>query len=296
MKYCTNCGKKLKEGAKFCTSCGEKIIESIPEKEKSKSNEPKPVSSQSSMIKSSELKKINRTIELKNNQTSITKKLWYAAGFFLLIIIIAFMEIIAIHPAIVFLSFFFFLSSIVIGFMFRSREKKLQSLISGENLLAAWTLNAAQKKAYVKYLFENEKGRNMGILTIISVISVVIFGIFILVIDEGKLFMFLVLVGLIIFLSFFAFGMPRYYRYKNSKNDGNILIGAKFAYINGFFHNWDFVLSGLSKVKIIKTPFYGINLTYYYTDRTFHHSEELFIPANEGENLEVLVAVLKEKN
>ena len=108
--------------------------------------------------------------------------------------------------------------------------------------------------------------------------------------------MFMVYIGLLVFLSFFAFGMPRYYKYQNSKNDGNILIGAKFAYINGYFHNWDFVLSGLSKVKIIDEPFYGIGLVYYYTDRTFRHSEALYIPANEGENLEGLVAVLKEKN
>ena len=83
---------------------------------------------------------------------------------------------------------------------------------------------------------------------------------------------------------------------KNSKADGHILIGAKYAYINGFFHNWDFLLSGLSSVKIITEPFYGINLAYYYTDRTFTHSEELLIPANTETNLEDLVGVLKEMN
>lgn len=296
MKYCTNCGEKLNEGAKFCTNCGAKVSIILKKEEAPEPTSNKPVSSQISSIRKSEIDKINRKIELQNNQTPITKKLWYSAAFFLLIIVIAFMEIVAIHPAIVMLSIFFCVSSILIGFMFRSREKKLQSLISGESLLASWTLNETQKKAYVNYLFNHEKGKNMGILIVISVISIVIFGIFILVIDEGKLFMFLVLVGLIIFLSFFAFGMPLYYRYKNSKNDGNILIGAKFAYINGFFHNWDFILSGLSQVEIIDEPFYGIGLVYYYTDRTFHHTEELLIPANKGENLEGLVAALKEKN
>lgn len=37
MKYCTNCGAKLKAGAKFCTSCGQAIVQktepkSVPEK------------------------------------------------------------------------------------------------------------------------------------------------------------------------------------------------------------------------------------------------------------------------
>ena len=67
-------------------------------------------------------------------------------------------------------------------------------------------------------------------------------------------------------------------------------------YINGFFHNWDFLLSGLSKVKIIKKPFYGINLVYYYTDRTFKHSEELFIPANKNIDLNNLIVALEKGN
>ncbi len=298
MKYCTNCGEKLKEGAKFCTKCGEKVVAEISEKEAPKSNTKKLVSSQISTIKKSEIDKINRKITLQNNQTSIVKKSWYAAGFFLLIIIVAIMDFdsLPIHPAIVLLSVFFFISSLVIGFMFRSREEKLQSLISGESLLAGWTLNETQKKAYVNYLFDNEKSKNTAIFLSIAVIAAVVFGIFILVIDEGKFAMFMVFIGLLVFLSFFAFGMPRYYKYQNSKNDGNILIGGKFAYINGYFHNWDFVLSGLSKVRIIDEPFYGIGLVYYYTDRTFRHSEELFIPANEGENLEKLITDLEEKN
>ncbi len=298
MKYCTNCGEKLKEGVNFCTNCGEKVVAKISKKEAPKSITKKTVSSQISTIKKSEIDKINRKITLQNNQTSIVKKSWYAAGFFLLIVIVAFMDfdVLPIHPAIVMLSVFFCISSLVIGYMFRSREEKLQSLISGESLLAGWTLNETQKKAYVNYLFDNEKSKNIAIFFSIALIAAVVFGIFILVIDEGKFAMFMVYIGLLVFLSFFAFGMPRYYKYQNSKNDGNILIGAKFAYINGYFHNWDFVLSGLSKVKIIDEPFYGIGLVYYYTDRTFRHSEALYIPANEGENLEGLVAVLKEKN
>lgn len=239
---------------------------------------------------------LNKKIELENNQTSITKKLWYAAGFFLLIIIIAFMEIIKIHPAIVFLSFFFFLSAVVIGFLFKSREEKLQKLISGEHLLAAWTLNTSQKKDYAHFLYQNEKNKNTFILFSIAAIASVIFGIFILAIDEGKLFMFVVLIGLIAFLSIFAFGTPLYYRYKNLKNDGEILIGAKFAYINGYFHNWDFPLSGIKKVVFIEEPFYGIHLVYYYTDRTFTHSEALFIPVSKEIDLEYLIQTLKDKN
>jgi hypothetical protein len=80
------------------------------------------------------------------------------------------------------------------------------------------------------------------------------------------------------------------------KGDGNILIGAKYAYINGYFHNWDFPLSGLSMVKAINEPFYGIYLSYYYTDRTLRHSEEIYIPSNKEVDLEKLIIKLNKLN
>lgn len=198
--------------------------------------------------------------------------------------------------ALSFISFFLFISSVVIMWMFRSRSEKLQTLVSGENLLAQWTLTPEQKENYINYFYEQEKEKNRAILFSISLISVIIFGIFILVIDEGKLAMFGVWIALMLFLSFFAFIMPIYYRNSNRKKDGRILIGAKYASINGYFHNWDFILSGLSRIKIIKEPFYGINLVYYYTDRTFRHSEEIFIPANKEIDLKALVASMRELN
>lgn len=295
MKYCTNCGTKLQDNAKFCGNCGEKI--NLPKFEKLGQETKNAIDKHISPYQSNKIiEKINRKITVQNNQTSIVKILWSIAGIFLLIIIVAFSEIIEIHPAIVMLSIFFFIMAIIVGFMFRSREKKLQSLISGESTLAQWILTPEQKKTYVDYLFMQEAGKNKIILFSISVIAIIVFGLFILFIDEGKLAMLEVLVGLIIFLSLFAFGMPYYYRYSNKRGDGNVLIGGKYAYINGYFHNWDFPLSGLSKVKVIKKPFYGINLVYYYTDSTLSHSEELFIPANKEEDLEELVRLLKLHN
>ncbi len=239
------------------------------------------------------IKEINKQIEIKNNQMPIAKRAWYLAVFFFLIIFSAFSEIIEIHPAIVMISIFLFIMSVIIGFMYRSRGKKLQNLISGDNLIASWILTPDLKKAYVNTLFEQRRGMNMLILLVISVMAIVIFGLFILFIDEGKLFMFEALIGLIAFLSIFAFGMPYYYRYKNMQGDGYILIGKKYAYVNGFFHNWDLPLSGIKRVRIIKKPFYGLSLVYYYTDRTLKHSEELIIPANENVDLEALVKRFK---
>lgn len=295
MKYCTNCGQKLSEGSKFCDSCGVKIENvSIIEKD-TKTIEITSNIDEISGVKTDEINRINKKIALQNSQSGIVKKAWYAAAFFAFVIILAFMDLdsLPIHPAIAFISFFLLISSIVIAFIFRSREKKLQSLITGENLIASWTLNAVEKEQYANYLFQNEKGKNKGIFIITTLLIVAVFGIFILFIDEGKAAMFFIMIALIAFIALFAFGMPIYYKQQNNMNDGNILIGKKYAYINGYFHNWDFPLSGIRKAAIIKEPFYGLHIQYYYTDRTFTNTEELNIPAPENFNLQDVLNTLK---
>lgn len=241
------------------------------------------------------IQQINQIFELKNNQMTVSKRAWWIAGFSFVLCILPFQSWspLAGAWALAFISFFVFLVSVVIGFMLRSRGKKLQKLISKEDLLASWQMKDAQKKAFVSYLFEQEIGKNTLILFIISLFAIIIFGLFILFIDDGKLFMFAVLIGLIVFLSAFAFGMPYYYRYKNNKGNGWILLGKKYAYINGYFHNWDFPLSGLRQVKEMKAPFRGIQMTYYYTDATLKHHYTLNIPVPEEIDIDELIYKLK---
>jgi len=290
--YCPNCGAKLERGVKFCQKCEAEV----PSFREDKTNSTNQNTKEKPAI--STLETINHRITIENNQQTTVNRLWIAVGVFAILMILPFMEWspVAGFWALAFISFFLFLSSLIIAWMFRSRSKKLQKLISGESLLAEWTLTPQQKENYINYLYEQEKGKNLAILFSITFVAIIVFGIFILVIDEGKLAMLGVLAGLILFLSFFAFVMPIYYRNSNRKGDGKILIGAKYAYINGYFHNWDFILSGLSRIKVIKKPFYGIDLVYYYTDRTLRHSEEIMIPANEGVDLEGLVQSMKELN
>jgi len=241
---------------------------------------------------------INQNITLENNQDSITKRFLYAALFFGVVTFLPFVGIEMFEQvfALTLIGIWLGISSLIIAWMFNKRSQKLQSLITGESLLASWQLESRQKEAYVKYLFEYEQGKNKAIFTIMVIMFVLIFGIFIAVIDEAQLAMFLSMIGFISFLSLFAFGMPYYYRRTNRNGDGKILIGAKYAYINGYFHNWDFPLSGLSKIKTIKEPFYGIYLVYYYTDRTLRNTREIMIPANADIELEEVIAKMQEAN
>ena len=294
MKYCENCGSTLKKGSKFCTSCGAEIkVTNLKEKEPKKST--KSLTKEANTI---DFNTINKRIRIQNSQSKIVKRSRYAAFLFFILMFLPFLEWSPFTGAwaLAFISFFLVIVAIIVGYVFRSREKKLSTLISGENLLAHWELSRELQKKYVDTLYKNEIQKNKGILIAVGIIAAVVFGLFILTIDEAQFFMFLVYIGLMVLMSIFAFAMPAYYRYQNRKNDAQILIGAKYAYINGYFHNWDFLLSGIRKVQIINKPFYGLHLQYYYTDRTFTNTEALDIPAPDDLDLQELIKALKTNN
>lgn len=313
-KFCYNCGKELAGNEKFCGHCGARqetetgaVIKGQPEETPpGVKNEPTNDLSQTDSAFSSEKKttlprqefdygQINKNLKVKNSQSRIVRgALWVtlAAVAVVAATILEGSPLYKMH-VLSFIACFIALSGLVTAWIFRLRAKKLATLISGENVVAAWQLSREEKSAYAGYLFSFERSKNLGILGIITFLIVVIFGLFILFIDEAKGAMALVALGLILLLSLFALGMPVYYRQRNLAGDGIILIGRKFAYVNGFFHNWDFPLSGIQKVKPIEKPFHGLYLQYYYYDRTLKNTEELHIPAPPAIDLRELARLLK---
>lgn len=247
------------------------------------------------MDKFIDLQKINSKLKVKNSQQKavIISLIISFSG-----VIFTYLTFTEGNPlykayAVTLISIFIVLGGLIVAIIFRSRAKKMKTLISGENVIASWQLSHQKKLEYVNFLFQNEKDKNKANFLITAFLIVIVFGIVILVMGEGRGVMFLIMVALIAIIATFAFAMPAYYRNKNLKGDGVILIGRKFAYINGFFHNWDFPLSGIQKVKIIEKPFHGLCIKYYYFDRTLKNSEELNIPASPDIDLEHVVSLLK---
>ncbi len=313
-KFCYNCGKELAGNEKFCGHCGARQEtgkvqgdSSQPEKtppavkKESRNDLSQKDSAPSSEKKTTLLRqefdygKINKNLKVKNSQSRIVRgSLWVTLGAVILILL-TIPEESPLHNmfALTLIGILIGLTGLITAWIFSLRAKKLDTLISGENVVAAWQLSDAEKSAYAGYLFSFERNKNLGILGITTFLIVVIFGLFILFIDEGKGAMALVALGLILLLALFALGMPVYYRQRNLGGDGIILIGRKFAYVNGFFHNWDFPLSGIQKVKPIEEPFHGLYLQYYYYDRTLKNTEELHIPAPPETDLRELTRELK---
>ena len=162
----------------------------------------------------------------------------------------------------------------------------MDSLLSGATLLAQWELDDESLQHYVANQKMENSEKNKAIMWLIAILFGLISILFLFFLDGAERAGFLLIMGSIVLIVFAASRFfPWYYQQQNLQGDRQILLGSKYAYVNGFFHNWDFPLSGLTNIAVIKKPFYGLHITYYYTDRTFRHTHDLQIPAPIGMNL-----------
>ncbi len=237
----------------------------------------------------------NHRLSVNNHQRSIAIWSRFLAVLFAVFFLLPFLKnnFLTGQWALAFVALFLAVSALVVGYIFGKRADKLDSLISGQNLLAQWKLSGEQKQKYADSLFERERARNKLQMWVVSVLLVIIFGFVMVLMDEGRLLMLGMMISLIVLVGFFAWVMPQYYRNKNASGDGHVLVGKKFVYVNGYFHNWDFPLSGIREVKYVQKPFAGLYIAYYYTDRTFKNTEELVIPIPESVDLDPLIREIK---
>jgi len=219
--------------------------------------------------------------EIKNKQRPIAKTLEILAILSIIITILPTIEgnFLSGIWALVLLGIFLSLSFFFVSRMFASRAKKMEGLRSGEKLLAHLEFDDKMLQQYANTMREESKEKNNALMWIMGIMFTIITIPFLFFLEQDEIGGFLGIIGSIVFiLFFFSRFMPDHYYRKNMKGDKQILIGEKYAYFNGYFHNWDFPLSGLTKIKPIKKPFYGIHLVYYYTDRTLRHDYEIKFP------------------
>jgi len=185
--------------------------------------------------------------------------------------------------ALAFVSIFLCISFMVITLIFRNRAKKMDKLLTGENLLVHLEFDDEMLQQYAETMKIESTDKNKVIMWVIGILFLVITIPFLFFLESDERGGFLAIIGSIVLIIFVASRFfPFYYYRKNLKGDKQILIGEKYAYFNGYFHNWDYPMSGLTKIKAIKTPFHGIQLAYFYTDRTWRHLHEIKFPMPEN--------------
>ncbi|MFZ2339764.1 MAG: hypothetical protein WAW07_08605 [Bacteroidales bacterium] len=196
-----------------------------------------------------------------------------------------------------FLGIFAGAASLVTIIILNKRAKKMDRLLTGEKLLARWELTDEERQAYSENLKNTSRSKNKVIMIVVTIFFVVITIPFLFFLEKDEAGGFLLIMGSIwLLVLLFSWLMPYYYNFRNLKGDRQILIGSQYAYINGYFHNWDFPLSGIRSLKQIKEPFRGIVLKYYYTDRTWTNEHSLYIPVPDSINIEELMALIRKEN
>ncbi len=243
------------------------------------------------------LTKKGNNFQLENSQKKTANTFWFLALVFVLPTLLPHFEKNPLTGiwGISFLGFFFTISCVAIAFIFKKRAKKMNHLIDGSKLLFEWKLDDDLHKQYVTQLWRSRKGESKLQIRVISIFFVIVSIPFLFILEGKEMMTFLsIFLGIWFIIAVSANFFPWYYKMKNLKGDKQILIGKNYAYINGYFHNWDFPLSGMEKIKAIQKPFVGIELIYYYTDRTLKHSHKLQIPTPKNlDNKEIAEKLLQ---
>lgn len=188
------------------------------------------------------------------------------------------------------------ITSLIVALMYNNRSKKMKSLLDQSELLAGWDMNGEMKDIYVAEFRREIYARSKMLLWVISGFFLFFTSLFLFIVkDDWPVF-----VGIMgsVYLIILAAGLsaPPYYTSRNKNGDGHILIGAKYIYINGYFHNWDFPLSGLRSIQPIDKPFRGIELIYFYTVHRNVQTQEIRIPIPDFIDSEKLIDQIRVEN
>jgi hypothetical protein len=156
--------------------------------------------------------------------------------------------------AISFVAFFIAVCGVVIALFFRGRAASLDRLMQGGKILAHWTYPPDQWQDYTEVELKDQKENNK-VLFLITAGWAVLFGVLFLIFggEAGRVVL-LVMVGLILVLAVFAFGMPRRWYRRQKDRFGEVWIGEDGVYFQDAFTQWNHGGARLDKVEIIDKP------------------------------------------
>jgi len=202
----------------------------------------------------------------------------------ILLIIVFFDSIGDWAPPALLLSFFLGIVGLICTVIFYKRSKEIEHALEDESYIAEWHYSAEKWEAFMNREDEFRTGQRKIAFVFLSVITVIIFMMFVIFAEEAKLAMFLVMLGLIVVYAMAAFIVPYLVRRFRKSEDVTVLILHKGVLLNKQFHSWDFPLSKLASVSYEKKNFEHLEIVYDFFDRTGPRSYTINIPIPEGED------------
>lgn len=195
-------------------------------------------------------------------------------------------------PPVLFLSFFLGISCMVITIMFWRRSRLIDSAMAQKNYIARWQFSPSEWEKYINYEYQKRSAQRKAAFIFLGIITVIIFTIFIFIIDDAQLAMFLTMLGLLGILALFAFVIP-FLIYKASKREAaEVLILNEGILLNQQFHSWNYFSSDLLSAQVKEKPFKHLEVVYSYVTRFGKQAYTVFVPVPEGEDAAAVVKKL----
>lgn len=160
-------------------------------------------------------------------------------------------------------------------FLFRKRAKTLQVLLDGD-YIAHWIYTKPDWQNFLKQEYTLRKEEKKGIFFLLSSITIPIFIVFILLIDEAQMIMFLVLLGLLALYAFLAFVLPIIQYALRNKEGAEVYLGKHGVLIDREFHNWNGTFSKFVSIKQKSSTL--LEITYEFFDRFGPRNYKAFLP------------------
>lgn len=233
---------------------------------------------------------------IKNRQKSIYKCFFIAA---ISLIILLFVFILVIEDsdfkyAGIFLTFFLSVVFCIITFIFYKRSRTIEKALENNDFIARWKFSQKQWEDFIIKEYNLRKEQKRAMFFFLTIITVIIFLVFIFLINEGKLVMFLVMLGLVSLYAFMAFAVPILIKRFHSKGDAEVMIMKNGILLNKQLHVWNIPTSKFKKAEYSENPFEMIKITYSYYDRTGPRQYTVVSPVPDEKEAKRVIEILNQ--
>lgn len=173
--------------------------------------------------------------------------------------------------------------------------KLIDDAIKHKKRIVHWQYTKEEWSEYISHEKSYRTTEGKLIAFVLSGITLIIFVPFILIIEEAKLSLFFVLLGLLGLYFFMGFVVPHIVFYFRKNTTGEVLVLEKGVLLNKQFHTWDFPLSKFNSAYFEKTPYPHLSISYDFVDRTGPRDYVIHIPIpkNNTTNIKSIVKQLK---
>ncbi len=184
--------------------------------------------------------------------------------------------------AIIFIGSFLSLTSIIVFFYYRKRAGQLSRILSGEDVLAKWEYDLFFWQNFVDKYLQNYLSMNKSTFLLVSVIIVIIFGIFMIADPEVADTMGIIGLGLIALVTIVAYISPKISAKNLLKSRPIAIIGNNCILIGKQFHSWGTFGNRLENAKISKEETEMLEVQYSYRTKYGRTTVTVLVPIPNG--------------